>query len=93
MKNILGETKTLKEYHSNGEKSYDFITFSSGYSYECTYDKNGKELTFKNSNGYSSKTTYDRNGNELTFKDSDNYSLEFTYDENGNVLTYKDSND
>ena len=57
-----------------------------------TYDANGNELTFKNSNGYWEERTYDANGNELTFKDSSGYCYERTYDANGNELTYKTSN-
>ena len=52
MLNKNGNTEDLKEFHSNGEVSYWFVKFSPlGYYHECTYDENGYELTYKNSNG------------------------------------------
>ena len=90
-KNILGKTEDLELFNKKGKKVYEFYKNSNGFSYECTYDSNGKELTFKNSNGYSSEYTRDSNGNELTFKDSNGYSREYTRDSNGNQLAYKDS--
>ena len=93
MKNILGTSEDLKQYHSNGALKYKYFKNSDGCSWERTYDEKGNQLTFKDSKGdYSSERTYDENGNELTYKDSDGYSWERTYDENGNELTFKDSN-
>ena len=91
MLNKNGNTEDLKEFHSNGEASYYFATLSKGYSIEYTYDKNGNELTYKNSKGHSFEYTYDKNGNELTYKDSNGYSYEYTRDKNGKGLTFKDS--
>ena len=70
MKNILGKTEKLELFNNEGKKVYDFYKNSNGYSYEYTYDSNGKVLTFKDSNGYSYEYTYDSNGKELTYKDS-----------------------
>ena len=56
-----------------------------------TYDKNGNELTYKDSTGYFSEYTYAEDGQELTYKGSNGYWREYTYDENGNQLTYKNS--
>jgi len=92
MKNILGTTENLELFDKEGKQVYEFLKDSDGYSYELTYDSNGKILTYKNSNGYSCEYTYDSNGNVLTFKDSKGYSYEYTYDSNGNELTFKDSN-
>jgi YD repeat-containing protein len=92
MKNIQGTKKKLKLYYKNGKLAYwfhkgSYCTIPS----ESTYDKNGKQLTFKNSDGYSYEYTYDKNGNRLTFKDSNDYSWERTYDKQGNELTFKNS--
>ena len=51
MLNKNGNTEDLKEYHENGGVSYHFVKLSNDYSYESTYDKNGDELTFRNSEG------------------------------------------
>ena len=42
-----------------------------GFWYECTYNNNNNELTYKDSEGYGWEFTYDDNGNELTWKNSD----------------------
>jgi YD repeat-containing protein len=91
MKNILGTTEELELFDKDGRRVYHFIKNSTGFSFESTYDSNGKTLTFKDSLGFSSEYTYDSNGKVLTFKDSTGYSYESTYDSNGNQLTYKDS--
>ena len=71
MLNILGNKENLKLYNEVGVIVYKFYTLSDGgYSYEYTYDKNGKVLTYKNSDGYWSKYTRDEKGNELTYEDS-----------------------
>ncbi len=57
-----------------------------------TYDKNGNELTYKDSTGYFSEYTYAEDGQELTYKDSTGYFSEYTYAEDGQELTYKGSN-
>jgi YD repeat-containing protein len=59
--------------------------------YGSTYDSNGNELTYKDSDGLWAEYTYDSNGKILTFKDSDGFWAEWTYDSNGNRLTFKDS--
>ena len=56
-----------------------------------TYDHNGNEATFKNSNGDWSVYTRDAHGNELTYEDSTGYWREYTRDAHGNELTYKNS--
>ena len=56
-----------------------------------TYDAQGNELTYKNSDGYWYECTRDTNGNELTYKNSDGILREYTRDAHGKVLTYKDS--
>ena len=76
MKNILGTTENLELFNKEGKLVYKFMKDSTGYSSECTYDSNGKELTFKNSNGFSYESTYDSNGNILTLKDSNGFSCE-----------------
>ena len=70
MKNILGKKKSLKLFNENGIKVYEYFKYQSGFSYECTYDSNGKELTYKDSDGYSYEATYDSDNKELTYKDS-----------------------
>ena len=92
MKNILGTTENLQLFNKDGTKVYEFYKTSNGYSFEYTYDSNGKELTFKDSDGFSYEYTYDSNGNELTYKNSDGGSYEYTRDSNGKELTYKNSN-
>jgi YD repeat-containing protein len=92
MKNIFNNEENLDLFNKEGKKVYTFYKSSTGFSYEKTYDSNGKELTYKNSDGYSYKKTYDSNGKELTYKNSDGVWYEKTYDSNGKELTYKDSN-
>ena len=60
-----------------------------GFSWTATYDKDGNQLTYDDSEGESWTATYDENGNQLTHEYSDGYSWEATYDEKGNQLTYK----
>lgn len=60
----LVEEENYIELLENGKIKY-FLK-SDGYSYECTYDDKGNELTFKNSNGYSWEHTYDGNNKLLT---------------------------
>jgi hypothetical protein len=93
MKNILGTTENLELFDNEGRKVYNFYKYSKEYSYECTYDLNGKILTYKDSEEFSYEYTYDLNGNELTFKNSNGYSHEYTYDLNGKELTFKNSNE
>ena len=91
MKNILGTQEDLRLYNKAGNLVYKFTAKSNGSSYEYTYDKFGKLLTYKDSYDYSYEYTYDKNGNTLTYKNSDGYSYEYTYNENGKELTYKNS--
>jgi YD repeat-containing protein len=92
MKNILGTTESLDLFDKDGRIVYYFHKDSNAYIYECTYDSNGKVLTFKDSDGFSSESTYDSNGNELTYKNSNGVSYEYTRDSDGRELTYKSSN-
>ena len=95
MKNIKeylkSEDKDITLYHKNGEINISYLEVSSGYWWESTYDDNGNELTYKNSEGSWDESTYEDNGNRLTYKNSQGDWLESTYDENGNRLTYKTS--
>ena len=47
MKNKLGTTGNMVEYHENGKKSYEFITDKYGLITEAIYDKNGYTLSYK----------------------------------------------
>lgn len=91
MKNILGKEENLELFNKEGKLVYEFCKDSDGFTFECTYDSNGKELTFKDSDGFWTESTYDSNGNELTYKNSKGYWSEKTYDSNGKVLTCKNS--
>jgi hypothetical protein len=51
MKNIQGTEEKLKLYHKNGEVAYYYYKDSNGYSWEYTFDEQGNERTFKNSDG------------------------------------------
>lgn len=51
MKNILGTTEDLNLFNKEGRKVYEFYKDSNGDWWESTYDSNGKELTYKDSNG------------------------------------------
>lgn len=77
MKNILGTTENLELFNKEGKLVYEFCKDSDGFSYECTYDSNGNELTYKNSYGFSSEYTYDSNGNKLTYKNSNGVTRGF----------------
>ena len=77
MKNILRTTENLELFNKEGKKVYEFYKYSSGISYERTYDSNGKDLTFKDSNGFSYEYTRDSNGNVLTYKDSNGVTRGF----------------
>jgi len=91
MKNIQGTEDNLELFNQEGVRVYEYRKCSDGYSYERTYDSNGKVLTYKDSDGFNYECTYDSNGKELTYKSSNGYSYEYTYDSNGKVLTYKNS--
>ena len=51
MKNIQGTEENLELFNENGIKVYEYFKDSDGHSYDRTYDSNGKELTYKNSDG------------------------------------------
>jgi hypothetical protein len=53
MVNKHGEKESLTEYHDNENISYDFGVSNNGYCFEYTYDKNKKEITYRNSDGLS----------------------------------------
>lgn len=80
MKNIFNKEETLELFNKEGKKVYEFY-YSTGYSYEYTYDSNGEILTYKDSNGFSFEYTYDLNGNELTYKNSDGVKRGFNIPE------------
>ena len=91
MKNVFGKQKELKLYNSKGDLVYEFYK-NDDYYWEYTYDDQGNQLTYENSNGYRCEYTYDDQGNQLTYKSSEGNWSELTYDDKGNALTYKDSN-
>ena len=91
MKNVLGKQEELELFNKQGNLAYKFFQNWDRNWGEYTYDSNGNQLTYKNSNGYWGESTYDSNGNLLTYKDSNKYWCERTYDSNGNLLTYKNS--
>jgi hypothetical protein len=77
MKNIFGKTENIELFDKDGKVVYNFRKGSDAYSYERTYDSNGNQLTYKDSNGNSFERTYDINGNELSYKDSNGLSRGF----------------
>jgi hypothetical protein len=72
MKNIFGTTEELKLKDKNGVLRYEYIE-----DYQYTYDSNGNQLTYEDSDGFWEKSTYDSNGNELTYEDSSGYKRGF----------------
>jgi len=77
MKNIQGTEVNLELFNENGIKVYEYFKYQYAHSYECTYDSNGNELTYKDSNGYSYEATYDSDNKELTYKNSDGLTRGF----------------
>jgi hypothetical protein len=51
MKNIFGTTENLELFDRDGRLLYNFYKGLYGYSAETTYDSNGNELSYKNSDG------------------------------------------
>ena len=55
MKNIKeylkSDDKDITLYHKNGEINISYLEVSNGYWWESTYDDNGNELTYKDSEG------------------------------------------
>ena len=86
MKNIFGTTEELKLKDKNGVLRYRY-----NRDVQYTYDSNGNELTFEDSDGYWCKSTYDSSGNRLTSEYSDGIWHKSTYDSSGNELTYESS--
>jgi YD repeat-containing protein len=82
MKNIFGTTERLELKDENGVVRYAYFGFA-----QYTYNSNGKQLTYEDSDGFWTKSTYDSSGNELTYKNSNGYWYEYTYDSSGNRLT------
>ena len=78
MKNIQGNQKSLIVINEEGRVVYEFTAYKYGTFTEETYDKHGKELTFKSSKGYSYKYTRDKFGNVLTFQDPKGVIKDFT---------------
>ena len=91
MKNKLGKKENLKEYHKNGKLAYQFTVVSDVYSWEATYDNQGNETSYKNSDGFSTKATYDNQGNQTSYKNSDDDSWVATYDDQNRMTSYEDS--
>jgi len=56
-----------------------------------TYNKNGNEISYINSNGFKYTKTYNENGNILSYDNSRGFSQTRTYNNKGNELTYIDS--
>lgn len=48
---LKSEKREIKLYHGNGKVALLYYKNSNGYWNETTYDSNGNELTYKNSNG------------------------------------------
>jgi YD repeat-containing protein len=82
MKNIFGTTERLELKDKNGVVRYRY-----NRDVQYTYNSNGKQLTYEDSDGFWTKSTYDSSGNELTYKNSNGYWYEYTYDSSGNRLT------
>jgi hypothetical protein len=82
MKNILGTTEGLKLKDENGVVRYSFDGFA-----QYTYDSNGNQLTFEDSDGFWTKSTYNSNSYLLTSENSHGDWSKYTYDSNGNRLT------
>ena len=61
MKNKLGKRENLREYHENGKLAYEFVV-SNDYPYERTFDDQGRQTSYKNSDGFSWKRIYNKNG-------------------------------
>ena len=53
MKNIQGTEENLELFNDNGKQVYEYFKHTFGFSYECTYDSQGNELTYKDSDGVS----------------------------------------
>ena len=74
MKNIKeylkSEDRDIRLYHKNGEIALHYSLLESGWWIECTYHKNGRVLTSKDSSGYWNRFTRDEDGNELTYENS-----------------------
>ena len=51
MKNIQGKEEDLKLFDEKGNLVYEFFKISDGFWTEITYDSNGNELTYIDSNG------------------------------------------
>ena len=92
MKNKLGKTEDLKEYHKNGKLAYEFRVVRRNYSWEKTFDTQGNQTSFKDSDGYSWDSTYDHQGNETSYKDSRGISWYRTFDDQGRVTSFKNLN-
>jgi YD repeat-containing protein len=86
MENIFGTTERLELKDKNGVVRYRY-----NRDVQYTYDSNGNELTFEDSDGYWCKSTYDSSGNRLTSEDSHGDWSKYTYDSSGNKLTFEDS--
>ena len=67
--------KEFKAYHKNTNVlKYKRVEYSDDFSYERTYNEQGQQVAFKNSNGSSFEyKTYNEQGQLVTFKDSDGY--------------------
>jgi YD repeat-containing protein len=66
---------------------FDPTSISLGY----TYDANGCELTFRDSEGDWWECTYDENGNPLTYRSSTGFWSERTYGPAAQEPTFRNS--
>jgi YD repeat-containing protein len=79
--NALGAFEDLELFNKDGNRVYEFSTGSKGNWIKSTYDSDGNELTYEDSNGDWCKFTYDSDGNELTYEDSDGEKRELAIPE------------
>lgn len=76
--------------YDNEDRELTHKNTKTGFWVEMSYDDNGDELSYKDSEGFIRVSTYDERGNRLTYEHGD-YSWVATYDEKDRVLTHKNS--
>jgi hypothetical protein len=52
MTNKNGTNEILREYNSDGNLVYEFCRYDNGFTYERSYDDQGNELRYRNSNEF-----------------------------------------
>ena len=50
MTNKHGTNEILREYNSDGNLVYEFFRYDNGFTYERSYDDQGNEIRYRNSN-------------------------------------------